>query len=117
MARSAFPVVPARVLSVGFMAAVVSGHYGSAATTGQRPLRGSGHYEADEGEASRSVGAHTVRPQNGTGYERNRRSPYLTVCSAIGAVHHATALSPRAHNMRPDEGCGTHRGLIPSAIA
>ena len=36
----------------GVMAAVVSGHY-----------EVSGHYGADEGKASRSVGAHTVRPR------------------------------------------------------
>ena len=33
------------------------------------------------------VRAHTVRPQNGTGNDQSRRSPYLTVCSAIGTAH------------------------------
>ena len=42
---------------------------------GQRPLRVSGYYEADEGKASRSVGAHTVRPDETR--HAGCRSPWL----------------------------------------
>ena len=68
-------------------------------------------------DAEHFVRAHTVRPQNGTGNDQSRRSPYLTVCSAIGAVHHATALSPLAHDMRPDGLFRNRRGASPRQLS